>query len=329
MINQIHTDEARLAVSAKGNAFTEGQTVFVRVLRALPGNTYLVSLGGSRFLAESRLAFSPGDSFTGTIHLRGNKVALAALETSAQGNSPQGFESLGLPADGLSLALLRFLQRYGFRFDQEKAGKGRRLAKLFPGREEEALEASLYMLEKGIDPDQRILSSFLALHGDSESAPENPGQGKSSGNENPAEESLLSLYGPESGAGGEPGILTLCNQIVSSERHWITLPFEAGLRVKGVIRLLVNLGQKHTELAEVRAKAGEKTWCFSVRCFGGKPKEALFFCPGHAEPPPGAEAVLQEIFDGTGLPVFRYSPDAMPSGLFTGNEALKTVFTEA
>jgi hypothetical protein len=243
----------------------------------------------------------------------------------------------------VSLALLRFLQQYGFKFDAALAAKARRLARRFPAREEAACEAALYLLEKGIDADERLIAGFLALYAPALCAPADgaaDGRGSSSGKSGAAGsraetgDSILGLYAPETLSGAKEGVLTLCNHLVSSERHWITLPFEAGESIRGVLRLLLNVTQKTTEKAEIRAERPGETWYFTLYFTAGTATEAAFFCSGAQQAPEQAEATLQSAFAAAGLqprmrPRVRYSPDAAPAGLFTEDRALRAVNAKA
>jgi hypothetical protein len=266
-----------------GGVFSEGERVFVRVL-GFEGGKYTVSCGGVRFFAESERTLNEGDSFPALIKYQNGKIHLLPQYDSVPSDSgavgsgggedalPPTLASfltaLGVPPDAVSLSLVRFMQQFGFKFDAAAAFRARKLAAKFPGREKQAAEAALYALEKGMDADERMVEKILEAHdeGAARGADEG-GKGESFLNEEDAhsEESFLfGLFEQKTLLNAKAGFLTLCNHIVSSNLHWVLLPFEQGEHIRGIIRFLLNISKKTLEKAEIRARVMDKTCYFVI-----------------------------------------------------------------
>jgi hypothetical protein len=296
--------------AGQGKVFAEGERVLVRVL-GRTGGKYAVSCGGGTFFAESAKTLRKGDSFPALIKYQDGKIHLVPQTDSAR-NAPQSLEGrggedaippalasflseLGVPADAVSLTLVQFLRQFGCKFDAAAVSRARNLAAKFPGREKQAAEAALYALEKGIDADERMIKKILEAHDSGESAAHNnndesaardsgesafngqldadKGGGKESSLEYDEESSPLDLFERDTLTRSRPGFLTLCNHIVSSNLHWILLPFEQGAHTRGIIRFLLNIAQKTIEKAEIRARVMDKTLYFVIHYIKGKPSE--------------------------------------------------------
>ena len=277
----------------RGRIFAEGERVLVRVLGEA-GGKYAVSFGGGRFFAESDVALAAGDTFPALIKYQDGKIRLAPQPDPAP-HSREGaagerafppalasfLTALGVPLDAVSLALVRFMQQFGFKFDEAAASRARKLAVKFPGRERQAAEAALYALEKGIDADERMVEKILEAHGEGAFAgllgADEGGDGAEGavGDEDTrSEESFLSsLFERRTLSRSHAGFLTLCNHVISSNLHWILLPFEQGEHTRGIIRFLLNIAQKTLEKAEIRARVVDKTLCFVIHYVKGKPSE--------------------------------------------------------
>ena len=290
--------------TGRGKIFAEGERVFVRVLGEA-GGKYAVSCGGVTFFAESAKPLREGDTFSALIKYQDGKIRLAPQPDTAptaahsrdggagEGAFPPALASyltaLGVPPDAVSLAIVRFMRQFGCKFDEAAASRARKLAAKFPGREAQAAEAALYALEKGIDADERMVEKILDAHGGAEGAFAWPqgadgsgggGSGSAEGGDAVddedarGEESFLSgLFEQKTLVRAEAGFLTLCNHIVSSNLHWILLPFEQGEHTRGIIRFLCNIAQKTLEKAEIRARVVDKTLCFVIHYVKGKPSE--------------------------------------------------------
>jgi hypothetical protein len=294
-----------------GKVFAEGEHVFVRVLGG-SGGKYAVSCGGRTFFAESARTLREGDSFPALIKYENGKIHLVPQPDLAQNAPPflggregEGvmppalasfLTALGVPPDAVSLALVQFLRQFGFKFDADTAARARKLAVKFPGREKQAAEAALYALEKGIDANERVVEKILEAHNNTESAAHDgieraahdsaeggefgggnhADSGKGAWDDEDACDEEFSPFGLfERGTllHAHAGLLTLCNHVVSSNLHWILLPFEQGKNTRGIIRFLFNIAQKTLEKAEIRARVMDKTLCFVIHYVKGKPSE--------------------------------------------------------
>ncbi|MDR3284871.1 MAG: hypothetical protein LBS97_06825 [Treponema sp.] len=325
-----------------GPEIQEGSPVFVRVLEQAGNNKFLVSFAGRRFFAAADVSLVPGAAFPARITVRNGRVELVPLLQIVSLNSPSRiFESLGLPPDPVSALIVRFFQQYGFKFEGPLADKARRIARQFPGKEEDAAEGTLFLAEKGIEPDAERLSALLGLLNGGGQRQNSDGMAFAQDNAPPeqaGEQSFMrKLYpGSVQPETANPGLLTLVNHIVSSEKHWITLPFtlppssapgKAENGANGIVRILLDTGARRTEKIEVRACFPEKTWYITVRYAVGRPVEVLFFVEPESDSPEWLEKTLAKVL-GEDTPTVRYAPEAKAGHFFTGEAALEAVEAE-
>ncbi|MCR5614386.1 hypothetical protein [Treponema sp.] len=157
------------------NLLKEGSSVFVRILKESAPGRYLASFAGQRFEVRSKQALVPGSTFMAKIAIKNGRVNIVRSgeihapdtiqKTSAQntkniiqnintmsGQMAELFLSLGLPADSVSKILLQTFVASGTKIDFDKVKKARAVALEFSGNEDEAAEAALILMEKGIEP---------------------------------------------------------------------------------------------------------------------------------------------------------------------------------
>ena len=207
-ISIISAADIRTGSAAEAPALHEGDTVFVRVLSQQGKNRYAVSFAGQRFNVFSQRALPNGASFSAAVKIKDGSILLVPqnrthtisnganavkhvsfMEADVSGRLNAFFEQALLPSDDISLRLLQFFQENGLRFNGRQAQKARAAALRFAGREKEAAEAALFLLEKGVQPDEQTLGELLdVLYGSSEqdgntgdSAQEQDGQGRDGG----------------------------------------------------------------------------------------------------------------------------------------------------
>lgn len=207
-ISIISAADIRTGSAAEAPALHEGDTVFVRVLSQQGKNRYAVSFAGQRFNVFSQRALPNGASFSAAVKIKDDSILLVPqnrthtisnganavkhvpfMEADVSGRLNAFFEQALLPSDDISLRLLQFFQENGLRFNGRQAQKARAAALRFAGREKEAAEAALFLLEKGVQPDEQTLGELLdVLYGSSEqdgntgdSAQEQDGQDRDGG----------------------------------------------------------------------------------------------------------------------------------------------------
>ncbi|WP_314743986.1 hypothetical protein [Treponema lecithinolyticum] len=207
-ISIISAADIRTGSAAEAPALHEGDTVFVRVLSQQGKNRYAVSFAGQRFNVFSQRALPNGASFSAAVKIKDGSILLVLqnrthtisnganavkhvsfMEADVSGRLNAFFEQALLPSDDISLRLLQFFQENGLRFNGRQAQKARAAALRFAGREKEAAEAALFLLEKGVQPDEQTLGELLdVLYGSSEqdgntgdSAQEQDGQDRDGG----------------------------------------------------------------------------------------------------------------------------------------------------
>lgn len=207
-ISIISAADIRTGSAAEAPALHEGDTVFVRVLSQQGKNRYAVSFAGQRFNVFSQRALPNGASFSAAVKIKDGSILLVPqnrthtisnganavkhvpfMDADVSGRLNAFFEQALLPSDDISLRLLQFFQENGLRFNGRQAQKARAAALRFAGREKEAAEAALFLLEKGVQPDEQTLGELLdVLYGSSEqdgntgdSAQEQDGQDRDGG----------------------------------------------------------------------------------------------------------------------------------------------------
>lgn len=207
-ISIISAADIRMGSAAEAPALHEGDTVFVRVLSQQGKNRYAVSFAGQRFNVFSQRALPNGASFSAAVKIKDGSILLVPqnrthtisnganavkhvpfMDADVSGRLNAFFEQALLPSDDISLRLLQFFQENGLRFNGRQAQKARAAALRFAGREKEAAEAALFLLEKGVQPDEQTLGELLdVLYGSLEqdgntgdSAQEQDGQDRDGG----------------------------------------------------------------------------------------------------------------------------------------------------
>ena len=152
------------------NLLREGSFVLVRILKQSGKNTYTASFAGGRFSVTSKEMLKPGTTFIARVSFDGGRLNLIKAAQNIQNQSEiqnknivqqfntmspelsQMMMSLGLAADGVSKMLLQTMVNLGAKFNLEKLNRARNAALNFTGQEEEASEAALILIEKGIEP---------------------------------------------------------------------------------------------------------------------------------------------------------------------------------
>ncbi|MDR2898198.1 MAG: hypothetical protein LBU99_05220 [Spirochaetaceae bacterium] len=251
----------------------DGGSVFVRVLEK-SGSDAVVSLNGVRIQVSSELDLKSGDNFRAEIRIRNNTLYLHPLvenvgAAALSDEAAQFFARTGLPADGISLRLVQLFQQLGVGVHTENAEKARRLAARFPGRESEAAEAALQLLEKGIEPfPSDIAGLLLSMQGGDVYQDADSGFDRESSEEEEPE-ILKRIYDRFSELDRTPGVLTLFNHLngSSSDRrnHWIVLPYNieiGGNETRGALAFLVDTVEQKTLRVSVSAESAGERWLF-------------------------------------------------------------------
>ncbi|MGI5173585.1 hypothetical protein H0R92_08300 [Treponema sp. OMZ 840] len=351
---------------AGSKTLTEGSTVFVRVLAFEGSGRYTVSFAGQRFSVFSRSALPPGTSFRADVRMENGRILLVprrepAFSDSA-GNSVKRFSSLnadssgklfsflqqlGLPADSLSFRLVQFFQENGVQFNSRFALKARSLAKRFKGYEDDAAEAALFLLQKGIEPDEKSIMYVLSLlYGTCGDDTNNKGgeflHEFSAFSLSDIENTIVShLYEkPEHIVSLPPGLLSFLNHTKTSEKHWIFLPFEYCIGDKvfsGVIRVFLNLEQKKAEKAVISAFTPITNYLFMLYFkHQTNQKEKLGIHIDYCISPAVSESktarlnrLLNELLSAIAETEVCYRQDLFDSGGFTGMPDLSFVEARA
>ena len=305
---------------------TEGSSVLVRILKQTSSNTYIASFGGKRFPIKSDIPLSAGSKFWAKVFVSGSRLNLVmtddkiqnkgSLKDALQNKSPvqsfstitpeiaEMFASLGLPSDSVSKILMQSVLSLGIKFNIEKINKARAVAQNFPGKEDEAAEAALILLDKGIEPTfenvQDVMTGFFLeknVSGNSDLKSENFDVLEI---EKELKNYFYGLINSKSGLDTvQPelpcGFLTVFNHIFSKKNfdgteksaenlvHWIVLPFdfqfERGKKLckgDGVFRVFFDISKKIVKKCVINFNIIGIIWTFVVSYSGERLKSIKF-----------------------------------------------------
>lgn len=183
--------KAALSHALSARTFSEGGTVFVRVLKNLGSGNYAVSIAGKKMTVKSDVPLTEKSSITAKIKTDGQKIILLRQPAAADSGGIQTFsvpaasdapltgaaaaylKKLGLLPDALSAFLLSRMQELALPFDAAFAKRTYALAKKFTGKEKAAAEIALALKQKGLPADEDAVRAVLghfpdggALNGD-------------------------------------------------------------------------------------------------------------------------------------------------------------------
>ena len=328
----------------------DGTTTRVQVISQSQNGRYIVSVAGRNIEAAVQNPMTVGQQFTARIsHSADGTVLLVPLilEDDAFYGGPLVLDDgspgallaaklsqAGMIPDGITLQLVQFLEQGGFAIDRPLVAKARQIALRFSGKEKEAAEAALVLLEAGIEPTEHAVTELLLISCGSEhqkhsyGSQREPQDSDSSAQKKSQTDTILSLFYSEPPPEHE-GLLTLINQLSKGSRHWIFMPYEwnaAGFSATGMLRLLLD-----TELASVQkgllsCKTDSTAYFFEFIPNAPHGNELLFFTKPALPPklvPLHERLLSQSLLKGSerlSHMRVRYAPQAATTGLCTTGE---------
>lgn len=287
------------------NLLKEGSSVFVRILKQSSPNTYIGSFAGGRFLIESKNPLKAGSTFMAKVSFNNGKLNLTQVDSSSDKKldvSVKNFSgltgevsdlllSLGLPPDGISKTLLQAAIFSGAKINSDKLNKARNAALRFKGKEKEAAEAALILMDKGLELDDKKISAIINFFSEEKDGRKLFNQ-KEEYKFSEIEKSLKEFFASLTGQTENPefenkkndfGFLTVFNHLLSrdfssdknkneeSRYSWIVFPFEMefkkGLETRkgsGVFRVIYDLLEKNAKKVTVNLNLYGKNWFFVV-----------------------------------------------------------------
>lgn len=332
--NAVHSNILTVPAEAQrpgGDGFA-----FVRVVAQTSPGLYKISLGGRLMEARSNLSLEPGAFLRVQVRVvTGENAPKSQLQLVPEFTKPsalqqvlrftedsfqsgdipqrlaQNLAALGLPVDGISGRLFSMGQQLGLRFDGRRMQRAYRIASNFPGRESQAAEVALMLLEKGMEADSAMVARVLSMMlGDREFFQDE--RGHESASSVPAADFTCDgfgslgrlveeLYGCSMEAlGGTSGLLTMLNHMATSSLHWLVVPFSLPLGVAadgsgllGHIRVLFDLDSKKLLKIGVVAQSPSSHYSFMVY-YGKDSMETVEYAPGGA----GWQQALKALFPG-------------------------------
>ncbi len=263
--------------------FSAESGVSVKVIKNLGNGSYTVLIQGEKLNVKSKIPLCEGSTFKAILEAgEGSKIIIKALsEQKAADFFPhtliEFLNSAGIEQDAAAMKIVQQMVQSGVRLDKAIIRKAKSVSALFPGKELKAAEISAMLMEKGIEPEEKLIEKFLLLT--------EPCKWKDSGSEEKdsaksSESFLKKIYReiPESKA----GILTLANHLKSKEgtgKHWIILPFLWQLgksEAKGLIRILIDFNKKITEKIQINCEFEWKKFFFVLYLNKSKVTEVRF-----------------------------------------------------
>lgn len=184
--NNIQTN---LVSHINGNVKTlqNGSSVLVRVIADKGNGKYEGSVAGSRIILNSKTPLKPGSTFiasisnqNGTVQIIPKNETLNNLENFSKLSLIQNeqisalLKSLGLPADQISLTLLKQFKQLGLKADFQLLQRIHNLSVKFKGKEKSASQLLTVLMRKGLDASEEELLQMLSeLDGDLEEQKQN------------------------------------------------------------------------------------------------------------------------------------------------------------
>ncbi|MCR5766082.1 MAG: hypothetical protein K6G09_08925 [Treponema sp.] len=285
----------------KSQFLKNGSQVLVRVLSQLPNGKYEGSVAGVRINFSSNKPLLPGSSFTANVLAKNGVIQLVPKQTGSiqpqnqqnplqnqfqlQNNILQNqnltslLNSLGLPADSLSVNLLQQMQQLEMKFDLSLLGKIRNLALRIKGKEKLASQLLMILAEKGLEADKESLEKLLnELFGDFEEEK----------NHQNAQKNMMSQQknNNQKVEKDEKNDYELLNDFNSKKGKWYFLPFEiinlsqaanqnqslnqtstqnkTQVLGKGVIKLLYNSDNTNLLMTNLSCACNNKNYLFNL-----------------------------------------------------------------
>jgi hypothetical protein len=324
-----------------------GDSVYVRVLSNTGKNKYTVSFAGNRFSVTSQSQLEVGNSFKASVLIKDGSLLLVPEFTSntltSQSISIQNYLlALGIPNDGFSQQILQLFIGMGLKFDTQLANRIRLIASKFPGREKEAAEAALALIENGISPDIDTVMQLLSLlFGENNTNMQFQGQKKKKNedtkheNDTDSGDIIKKLYGEKTDAlCRKPGLLTVFNHRYVNKQHWLLFPIKYTMSINnelkksignGNVRILLDLDKKEIKKTAIYLRFPEKSYMFMLQY------NRVEFCiiPNIAQKYRQSHIDLIASLSGFNSNDIIYNSDLAENGFFTEKTTIKFINTEA
>lgn len=299
------------------NLIKEGSSVLVRILKQTGNNSYIASFAGGRFTVNSKEALKPGSTFMARVSFSDGKLNLSKIpseQNTAQNADAKNvvtssnaltsdvaalLQSLGVAPDSVSKTLLQTFYASGSRVDVNKLNRAKAAASKFEGREDEAAEAALILLEKGIEPTFENISDVLTGfslekkfegsdfdHEETFDVKEIEAElrrffkslveSDRAGNSSDAGKETENVNVNDAASSRDAGFLSVFNHLASKQSgdgagHFVVVPFEFGfekggkaLNGDGVFRVIFGISEKILKKTVITLKINGNIWNFVV-----------------------------------------------------------------
>ncbi len=249
--------------SGSTSSLRDGSTVELEVLGPAKDGGSTIRVGGKNLTAVGIGNLPTGVRIPARVSLEGGTVFLRILASRSEIGARATLAELSLPATPLALRLVDSMRQLQLRMDPSRMRSLMRAAARFPGREGEAAEAALILVEAGLDPDEATIDELLSMIA---------GEGRPGGERQSRDEQRRGEQrspGERDSRGGKRRALAeRLNVPNGKERQWMVYPYNrdiAGKPCTGSVRFLVDRSSRSTVETRVFFDDGSRSQLFSLK----------------------------------------------------------------
>ena len=270
-----------------GLAFTDNETVAVRILSPLQNGSVRIAVKGHIMTAKTSSDLREGVFLLMRVQLVNNTLVLHPYcsADAVRYQHSDVFAQLGIPPSELAGVLISLFIRHEQPLLPQPLLKILALVKSFAPHEKKAAFIATLLSSRGIEPTEQLimhcLSALFALPFDT---------------------------GSDAAESENADFFRLINHLKAKRLHWVVFPFkkEYLFRLKGSVAFLLDMEETHCLECRIRAYAEEnaETWTFAL-----KDGECVFSCLRDGEPPALPEqkqltALLSSCFADAGITAY-------------------------
>ena len=294
-VNSVRVLQSQISQNARNAAILRGGSVVqARVLSKNADGSYMLSLAGQKISVKSESPLQIGGTFSARVILKGESVHLSLLkENSEVGEFVQKFtydgkslpsqflSSLGFEPNEESLKIFQFMQQLGMKIDVPLAKKTLRSSKNRMNTDDEKIQISFLLEEKGIKSTDERVDAILGENPRDSRQSDSNRQGQNDDfaamkknaphRINPSDIKAFFDSVDAASLTRKNGLLSAFNTVLASQkkeiplRHWIVLPFEWVFQNSfGNIKLLFDSNLKKLQKLVIDIKNASQNRIFAL-----------------------------------------------------------------
>lgn len=246
-----------------GLAFTDNETVTVRVLSPLQNGSVRIAVKGHIMEAKTSSDVREGVFLLMRVQLVNNTLVLHPYRSAdpMRYQHSDVFAQLGIPPSELAGTLISLFIRHEQPLLPQPLLKILALAKSFAPHEKKAAFVAALLSSRGIEPTEQLIEHCLS-----------------------ALFALPSNTGSDATESEDAELFRLINHLKTKRLHWVVFPFkkEHLFRLKGSVAFLLDMEETNCLECRIRAYAEEnaETWVFTLKDGG-----CVFSCLRDGDPP--------------------------------------------